>query len=147
MPAIRFQLRTLLLAAIGLGCGLGWWFRPYTMEERWPNGRLRSQLRVRRTWHGDVVTNGRQSWWWRNGELARRGESYGELLTKYDLTGKRMMYASGMALRDEELYDEHGRPTNWSAAEFCLLYSFNIAPNKRSWRPNPADRFAETPHE
>lgn len=75
-PPFRFGLRSLLLATLLVGGGLGWWLRPYTITKRWPNGNLQYELNVRRAWNGDLLTNGRQRWWWSNGQLAREGMSF-----------------------------------------------------------------------
>lgn len=78
----RFRLRTLLFATLVFGGGLGWWLRPHTISRRWPNGRMQYELNVRRTWKGELLTNGRQRWWWSNGQLARSGVSRGQLLPR-----------------------------------------------------------------
>ncbi|MCA9270802.1 MAG: hypothetical protein KDA41_20120 [Planctomycetales bacterium] len=78
MIAFRYRLRTLLLAMLVLGCGLGWWFRPFTAETRWPSGQLQSRTRLRRDVYGTLRTAGRQQFWWASGKLGLSGVSYGQ---------------------------------------------------------------------
>lgn len=140
MPRFQYRLRTLLLAALVVGCGLGWWFRPYTIEERWPNGNPRSQLRVRRSWNGKVVTNGTQSWWWSNGQLARRGQSNGIALSPRGAAS-----AFNLSLTDEQMYIETGERMRPSGTEFGLMW-LHFQPPDDGWELQPDDRFPETPH-
>ena len=144
MPRFQFQLRTLLLTTLLIGCALGWLFRPYTIETHWPNGELKSQSAVRRNLQGDVVTNGTQSWWWRNGQLARQGESFGVRFPP------QTRWASlAIPLQGERLYNEQGEPLSPNSTDFGLMWiSFHQrARTEDLWPLSPADRFAETPHE
>lgn len=100
---LRFRLRTLLLVTIGVGCGLGWWLRPHTIEEHWPNGRLKCRFTVRRNWNGELLTHGEQAWWWGNGQLARRGMSYGE-------KPPRQLGGIQLSLSNAELFTWEGEP-------------------------------------
>ena len=144
MPRFQFQLRTLLLVALIAGCGLGWWFRPYEMETRWPNGQLKSQSSVRRNLQGGIVTNGTQSWWWRNGQLARQGESHG-----VELPPKTRWLSFAISLEDERLYNEGGEPIEAQGTAFALMWVslHEDQTTNDMWPLSPADRFAETPHD
>ena len=137
----------MLLLTLLVGCGLGWWLRPYTIETHWPNGQLKAKLAVRRSFAGDLVTNGQQAWWWRNGQIARRGESHNYSLSDGIFSSKRMAYASGMDLEESEMYDEQGEKLNAEGIDFCLLFEFDFQPPVQELTLSPADRFAETPHE
>ena len=144
MPRFQFHLRTLLLLTLIAGCGLGWWFRPYTIETRWPDGRLKSQSLVRRNLAGGIITNGTQSWWWPNGQLARRGESHG---VQFPLARRRLSFT--IPLAKESLYNESGEPMELRGIEFGLMWiSFHqdLEPSEL-WPLSDADRFPETPHE
>lgn len=140
---MRFRLRTLLLLTLALGGGLGWWFRPFTHEERWPDGQLKAQLRVQRSWNGSWVSSGQQSWWWSNGQLARRGQSYGQQVP-------RRASGIGLSLTDEVAFDINGKPMPSHEITGSLLWlgferwQFDeVLPMPVS----PDDRFAETPHD
>ena len=145
MPRFRFQLRTLLLFTLVIGCGLGWWFRPYTLEEHWPNGELRCRLQVRRQANGEVVTNGKQSWWWRNGQLAREGESFGHRV----FLQQRSFAILTIPLENEKLYTREGGPINTRGAYFESWLRSEAFERRQGELPrmHPADRFPETPHD
>jgi hypothetical protein len=142
MPAIRFRLRTLILITLLCGFGLGWWFRPFVLEDRWPNGKLKSQLHVRRGFSGKLLTNGLQRWWWSNGQLAREGTSAGEVLAG------RAAYVA-MPLQADRAFDRDGHPLDTDASNgavmLALLWLGMHTDTDARWS-NPDDAFAETPH-
>ena len=145
MPRFRYRLSTLLLFTLLIGCGLGWWFRPYTFKEYWPTGELRCRLQVRRQANGEVVTSGKQSWWWRNGQLARQGESHGRRV----LLPQRSFAILAIPLENEELYTRDGAPLEAGGAYF-KSWLRDEAAQRRPRDPlpmHPADRFPETPHD
>lgn len=144
MLRFQFHLRTLLFITLFAGCGLGWWFRPYTIETRWPDGRLKSRSSVRRNLSGGVITNGSQSWWWKNGQLARRGENHG-----VSIPSSKRRLAFSIPLAGECLYNESGEPIESQSTEFGLMWLAlhqGLEPTEL-WPINDADRFPETPHE
>ena len=145
-PRLQFRLKTMLLTAVFLGCGLGWWLRPYTIEEHWPNGQIKSRLSVQRN-VVDITTNGIQQWWWPNGQLARRGESYGYSLSDGLFPSKRMIYASGMPLDQEEMYSEESSALMTDAMDFCLRFEFGFDPSTVQPSLTQGDQFPETPHD
>ena len=58
----QFSLRTLLGASFLFALFLGWWFRPFAIEMRRPDGSLRQQFTVCRDWRGGLVSHGKQVW-------------------------------------------------------------------------------------
>ena len=134
---LRFRLRTLLLAMLVIGAGLGWWFRPFKIERRWPNGKMQYELHVRRAWNGTLHTNGQQRWWWGNGRLARDGISFGQALPR--------TYES-LALEDEQCWHTDGAPMHGSIfAAIWLVWTIELPDEKEvNWSQY---RFAETEHD
>lgn len=63
------------------GISLGWWFRPFVRETHRDDGSLRTRFELRRNWRGQIVSNGRQAWYARNGTEAISHTDYG---TPYD---------------------------------------------------------------
>jgi hypothetical protein len=130
MHRVRFRLRTLLLVTAIAGGGLGWWFRPFVLEDRWPNGNLKSQLHVRRGLGGRLITNGQQRWWWSNGQLAREGASYGDVLARHSLS-------VAMPLEGARAFDRDGRPWDTSGVSgsltLALLWLGFASENADDW--------------
>jgi hypothetical protein len=133
----RYGLRTLLLSSVVLGAALGWWFRPFTLVNRWPNGQLQSELHVRRSWNGALLTNGPQRWWWSNGQLARDGESRDEPLPKI---------REQLALVSERRWDVEGVPIRGGAfwIDWLVAIRLDEAPPPVDWS---LYRFTETEHD
>lgn len=69
---LRISLRTLLLACTAAGVGMGWWFMPFVRETRREDGSLRTRFELRRAWHGQVVSHGKQVWHMRDGTSISR---------------------------------------------------------------------------
>ena len=111
MSPFRYRLRTLLLVALATGAGLGWWLRPHTIREFWPDGQLKSELRVRRNWKGQLVTNGMIRWWWKNGPLAREGRSFG-----FRAKGHAAFSAP---LVEDAMFLGNGQPVEWPPHRFA----------------------------
>jgi hypothetical protein len=132
----RYRLRTLLLAMLVLGVGLGWWFRPFTLTQRWPNGKMQSELHVRRDWDGSLVTNGQQRWWWASGQLARRGESFGQPLPKMP---------EQIELANDEQWDQDGQLVTGGVfwIDWYVIRRLEESPRVVDWS---VYRFAETEH-
>ena len=145
MPTFQYKLRTLLVLTFAVGCGLGWWFRPYAIEAHWPDGRLRSQMQVRRQMNGEVITNGQQSWWWRNGQLARQGNSYGHRV----LLPQRSFAVLTIPLKQETMFTREGEPMTATNANFRSWLRDEAVERTHTDLPAlpTADQFAETPHE
>jgi hypothetical protein len=135
---LRFRLRTLLLATLVIGAGLGWWYRPFKIVRRWPNGQLQYELQVRRAWNGTLVTNGRQRWWWGNGQPAREGYSVGEPLPRFSGT---------MPLQRDRYWYEDGTPMGKVNPHYFLM--FTAGTHDSELRPTDWSifRFAETEHD
>jgi len=78
MPCCRsrwqFSLRSLFLVMTGAAVALAWWFAPFTLEERYPDGTLKAQFRVKRNWKGNKIACGMQLWYCQTGEPLGRQE-------------------------------------------------------------------------
>ena len=63
----QFSLRTLLAVSFLFAVLLGWWFRPFVVETRGPDGSLRTRFVVCRDWRGGLVSHGTQTWFCADG--------------------------------------------------------------------------------
>lgn len=134
----RFRLRTLLLAMLLIGGGLGWWLRPFTLSKDWPNGQRQYELQVRRAWNGTLLTNGRQRWWWGNGQLAREGISHGNPLPRtFD----------ALPLQSERFWYEDGTPMGKVNPHYYLMLGAGHFDGELCATDWSIFRFAETEHE
>ena len=83
---LRFSLRSLLLASILIGVGLGWYFRTQTIEQHWENGSLKARYTVRNSLSGGYLCAGKQVERLTDGNMTRTAQVQGVALEKLSET-------------------------------------------------------------
>lgn len=131
----------MLLGCLVVGGLVGWWFKPFVLEENYLNGQKKYRLNVRCNLNGQIVTYGEQSWWWPNGQIARRGKSFGQELPEGGMT----MY---LQLEEPaEYWNASGVSTeDWRRNAYIFGTSLLRAEHDEV-STLPDDRFPETPHD
>ena len=99
--SIRFSLRTLLLATVLIGAGLGWYFRTQTIELRWPDGSPRARYTVRNGLRGEFRCAGHQMEWLSDGRFYRTANVQGVLLWELDEVDWRYLHRDGTPVDHE----------------------------------------------
>ena len=95
------------------GVALGWWFMPFVREAHREDGSLRTRFELRRNWRGQVVSNGKQFWYERDGAVAFSRVDFG---TPYDDADFTAVLNKGSFDGLIWLITETIHPTTWTEA-------------------------------